>query len=202
MNVRPSHRSANRQNCCHLEFCAKKPHSIPPRRLLIILHRFLERYANGQTSTFTTLLSQNNSITWVLFSCRGCCWIGPDTCIRTSRGNAWFTTGVTQSFVSPSKPPRTQPQLRQTFAVGVCWKLILHVSCPANLVRYAMFSMVAQSHFTKDGTLNLGGIILFCPPSVTGWTPSGEKRSTQLAVQATVATKEKARYIQFTRAGQ
>ena len=26
--------------------------------------------------------------------------------------------------------------------------------------------MVAQSHFTKDGTL--GGITLFCPPSVTG----------------------------------
>ena len=51
-------------------------------------------------------MSQNNSITWVLFSSRGCGWIGPDTCIRTSRGNIWLTTGVTQSFASPSKPPR------------------------------------------------------------------------------------------------
>ena len=116
-------------------------------------------------------MSQNNWITCVLFSCRDGGWTGPDTCIRTYRGNAWFTTGVTQSFASPSKPPRTQPQLPQTFVVGVCRKLILHASCAANLLRYAMFLMVAQSHFTKDGTL--GCITLFCPPSVTGWTPSG-----------------------------
>ena len=48
----------------------------------------------------------------------------------------------------------------------VCRKLILHASCAANLLHYAMFLMVAQSHFTKDGTH--GGISLFCPPSVTG----------------------------------
>ena len=69
----------------------------------------------------------------------------------------------------------------------------------------------AQSHFTKDGTL--GGITLFCSACDgsriadmsairhrlnTFW----EQRSTQLAVQATVSTREKARYIQFVRAGQ
>ena len=135
--VCPAQRSANRQNCCSLEFHANNRFR-SHHHLLIVLHRLLKWYANRWTSTFATLVSQNN--------CRDDGWTGPDTCIRTSRGNTWFTTGVMQSFASPSKPPWTQPQLPQTFAVGVCPKLILLqvlVSCATNLPRYAMFSMTA-----------------------------------------------------------
>ena len=140
-------------------------------------------------------MSQNNWITCVLFSCRDDGWTGPDTCIRTSRGNAWFTTGVMQSFALPSKSPRTQPQLPQTFAVGVCPKLILLqvlVSCAANLPRYAMFSMPSC---TSPSTVDLPMATKLCFPTIchrlnTFW----EQRNTQHAVQATIATKKKARY--------
>ena len=61
-------------------------------------------------------------------------------------------------------------------------------------------SLVPLSHFTKDAPLGCITVVLSAIRHRlnTFW----EQRSTQLAVQATVSTKEKAKSIQFLRAGQ
>ena len=142
--VHPGQRSANRQNCCSLEFHAN--------------NRFRSRRAVYWSSS--TVSSNDTQTGKPVHSRHWCRRITGSPVYSSAAGTM---AGLVQTHASgslvampdshlewcralPSKPPQTQPQLPQTFAVGVCPKLIqlqVLVSCAANLPRYTTISMTA-----------------------------------------------------------